>query len=65
MSNLNDLDLPDIDVFSLDRQAVLDAFDQARSQHRLRLHSPLSYALWRSSTAYRLPVSGRASRGAC
>lgn len=44
MNSAHDLDLPYIDVLTLDRQAVLDAFDKARSQHWLA-RTPLGYAV--------------------
>lgn len=44
MTSVLDLDLPVIDVLTLDRDAVLEAFDQARSQHWLA-RTPLGYAV--------------------
>ena len=40
MTRVNDIDLPEIDVLTLDRQALLDALDEARARHWLAL-SPL------------------------
>ena len=44
MDSVHDLDLPYIDVLTLDRQAVLDAFDKARAQHWVA-RTPLGYAV--------------------
>ena len=43
---LQHLDLPQIDVLTLDRTAVLEAFDKARSQHWLA-QTPLGFAVMR------------------
>ena len=44
MTSVHDLELPEIDVLTLDRQAVLDAFDKARTQHWVA-RTPLGYAV--------------------
>jgi len=43
---VDELDLPEIDIFALDRQGALAAFEQARDQHWLA-RTPLGYAVTR------------------
>ncbi len=43
---VHDLDLPEVDVFNLDREAALHAFDAARQKHWLA-RMPLGYAVTR------------------
>ena len=44
MTSVNDLDLPYIDVLTLDRRQLLDALDEARAQHWLA-RTPLGFAV--------------------
>ena len=44
MTSINDLELPYIDVLTLDRQALLDALEEARAQSWLA-RTPLGYAV--------------------
>ena len=41
---VHELDLPEVDIFTLDRQAALAAFERARDQHWLA-RTPLGYAV--------------------
>jgi hypothetical protein len=45
-TSVHDLDLPEIDVFGLERQAALATFDDARQRHWLA-RTPLGYAVTR------------------
>jgi cytochrome P450 len=47
-TSVHELDVPEIDVLTLDRKAVLEAFEQARSQHWLA-RTPLGYAVMNHS----------------
>jgi cytochrome P450 len=44
MTSVNDLDLPELEVLTLDRDALLDALDEARARHWLA-RTPLGYAV--------------------
>ena len=47
-TTVHDLELPEVDVLTLDRKAVLDAMDEARAQHWLA-RTPLGYAVMNHS----------------
>lgn len=45
-TSVHDLELPEVDIFNLDREAALLAFEHARQQHWLA-RMPLGYAVTR------------------